>query len=190
MTATSLLGILGTIIGLVRALPQLVTMLRARRAEGVSVDTAAVSAMVSFAWAVYGLWTDQPFVTLATGASGVVFLLIAIFALRYGRTLSELQIAPLWLAVLGVTAYLWGAAGLGIVLAVSILVSNLPQVRLAWREASLADLSLTTWLLSLADGLVWGLYALLEGDRSIMVFGVLQMTTSAAVVAAKLRSSR
>jgi hypothetical protein len=44
MTATSLLGILGTIIGLVRALPQLVTMLRARRAEGVSVDTAAVSA--------------------------------------------------------------------------------------------------------------------------------------------------
>jgi len=44
MTATSLLGILGTIIGLVRALPQLVTMLRARRAERVSVDTAAVSA--------------------------------------------------------------------------------------------------------------------------------------------------
>ena len=63
---------------------------------------------------------------------------------------------PPWLAVLGITAYLfWGAAGLGIVL-------------------------------SFADGLVWGLYALLEGDRSIMVFGVLQMTTSAAVVAAKV----
>jgi uncharacterized protein with PQ loop repeat len=149
-------------------------------------------ALVSFAWAVYGLWTGQPFVTLATGASGIVFVLIAVYALRFGRTVSELRIAPLWLLVIVAAASLWGAQGLGVVLPVSILVSNLPQVRLAWREASLADLSLGTWLLSFADGLVWGLYALLEGDRSIMVFGALQMATSAAIVAAKLfrRSGR
>lgn len=184
--AISVLGMLGTGIGLVRAVPQLARMLLARGAEGVSVGMAANSAIVSFAWAVYGIWTEQPYVTLATGASGIVFLLVTGFALRFGRPASALKITPLWLGLIVTTAVLWGAQGLGIVLPVSILVANVPQVRVAWKDASLADLSLSTWLLSMSDGLVWGLYAVLQEDISIMVFAVFQLTTSAAVVVAKL----
>ena len=72
----------------------------------------------------------------------------------------------------------WTYQGLGLVLPVSILVSNIPQVRVAWKEASLEDLSLGTWLLSMSDGLVWGLYAIIQQDRSIMVFAVFQLVTS------------
>lgn len=180
--AVSLLGLCGTLIGLVRALPQFIGLLRSGGALGVSLDTAATSAIVSYGWTVYGLWTAQPFVALATGASGTVFLLITCFALKYGRRLRELKIAPVWLCVLAAAAWGWQGAGLGMVLPVSILVSNLPQVRVAWKEEDLSDLSLGTWLLSMADGMVWGIYALLQQDIAIVIFAVFQLTTSGAVV--------
>lgn len=153
---SSLLGLCGTVIGLVRAMPQLLGLLRSKEAFGVSVDTAATSAVVSFGWAVYGLLTGQYFVTLATGSSGLVFLLIALFSLRFGRRLSEVRITPVWLIVLITAGLLEREAGLGWVLPVSVLAANLPQLVVAAREDDLKDLSLGTWLFSMADGLVWG----------------------------------
>jgi uncharacterized protein with PQ loop repeat len=187
MNLASLFGALGTALGLVRALPQLVRLLRARQAHGVSVDTAATSAIVSFGWAVYGLLTGQPFVSLATGSSGLIFSAITFFALRSGRRAREFKIAPLWLFVVILTGLLAGKVGLGILLPLSVLAANLPQLWLAFKEGNLADLSLGTWLLSLTDGLVWGGYALSKGDLPILIYAVLQMTTSGLIVAARLR---
>jgi hypothetical protein len=75
---------------------------------------------------------------------------------------------------------------LGVVLPVSVLAANIPQLRVAYKEGNLADLSLGTWLLSMADGVVWGLYSLLQQDASIMVFAAFQLTTSGLIVALKL----
>jgi uncharacterized protein with PQ loop repeat len=186
MNTVSILGTLGTIVGLVRAVPQLVRLSRARQAHGVSVDTAATSSIVSFGWATYGALTSQPYVSLATGSSGVIFAIITVIALRYGRHLREFTIAPLWLGVLLVAGFIAGRAGLGVVLPVSVLAANIPQLRVAWKEGNLADLSLGTWLLSMADGLVWGLYSLLQHDVSIMVFAGFQLITSGLIVALKL----
>ena len=187
MNLASLFGALGTALGLVRALPQLARLLRARQAHGVSVDTAATSAIVSFGWAAYGMLTGQPFVSLATGASGLIFTAITCFALRYGRRTREFKIAPLWLLVVILTGLLAGKVGLGILLPLSVLAANLPQLWLAFKEGDLADLSLGTWLLSLTDGLVWGGYALSQGDLPILIYAVLQLTTSGLIVAARLR---
>jgi len=79
-----------------------------------------------------------------------------------------------------------GETGLGIVLPISVLVANIPQLRVAYKEGNLADLSLGTWLLSMTDGLVWGIYAMLEHDLSIMAYGFFQLTTSGVIVALKL----
>jgi uncharacterized protein with PQ loop repeat len=138
----SLFGSLGTFIGLVRAVPQLLRLLRAREAHGVSVDTAAISSIVSFGWAAYGLLTRQPFVSLATGSSGVIFALVTVFALRSGRQVREFNIAPLWLGILLLAGFVWGESGLGILLPVSVLAANTPQIRVAWKEGNLSDLSL------------------------------------------------
>lgn len=185
MNLPSILGFMGTLLGLVRAVPQLVRLGRARQAFGVSVDTTLTSSIVSFGWAVYGVLTGQVFVTLATGSSGVIFAIVTLLALRYGRKLREFKIAPLWLAVLLLAGLVFGKSGLGAALSVSTLVSNLPQVRVAYREGNLASLSLGTWLLSLSDGLVWGIYALLQGDLSILAYGIFQVSTSALIVALK-----
>ncbi|MBP1468435.1 hypothetical protein EYB53_022170 [Candidatus Chloroploca sp. M-50] len=75
---------------------------------------------------------------------------------------------------------------MGIVLPISVLAANLPQIWVASREGNLADLSLATWLLSMADGLVWGSYTLIQPDMAIMLFAGLQLTTSGLIVALKL----
>jgi uncharacterized protein with PQ loop repeat len=182
MNVAGLLGGIGTLVGLVRALPQLLRLVTRRDAHGVSLDTAATSSVVSFGWATYGVLTDQLPVTLATGSSGVVFALITLFALRLGRRVTELRAAPVWLAVLVVATVIAGDRGLGVLLPVSVLVANVPQLLVAYREPDLTGLSPSTWLLSVSDGAVWLAYALVTGDTAILVFGVLQLTTSATIV--------
>ncbi|MGH2805805.1 MAG: hypothetical protein ACRDKT_00885 [Actinomycetota bacterium] len=183
MQMTTLFGAAGTLVGLVRAVPQLIRILRARDAHGVSVDTAATSAIVSSGWATYGVLTSQPAVTFATGASAVVFVAITIFSLRYGRSAREFRAAPIWFVVLASAVALAGSRGLGVLLPVSVLIANLPQVVIAFREADLSALSPATWMLSVADGVVWLGYSLAGGDGSILLFGMLQTTTSGVIVA-------
>lgn len=185
MNLTSILGALGTLIGLIRALPQLLRLLRTRQAHGVSVDTAATSSIVSFGWATYGALTAQPYVSFATGSSGVIFALITLMALRFGRHLREFKIAPLWLVLLVLAGILAGKAGLGFLLPISVLAANIPQLWVAYKEGNLADLSLGTWLLSMADGLVWGIYSILQQDISIIAFAAFQLITSGLIVALK-----
>lgn len=171
-------------------MPQLFRLLRTRHAHGVSVDTAATSALVSFGWAIYGLLTHQPFVSVATGASGVIFAIITWMALRLGRQVSEFKIAPLWLVALLGVGIIGGTNGLGLALPISVLAANLPQLWVASKEGNLLGLSLATWLLSMTDGLVWGLYAFLQGDSAILVFAGFQLTTSGLIVALKLKQMK
>ncbi len=183
MDAPSILGLVGTLVGLVRAVPQLLRLLRSKKAYGVSVDTAGISSVVSFGWATYGLLTNQPYVSLATGSSGLFFALIALASLRFGRSIREIKITPIWFIVLLFSGLLWGSTGLGSVLSISVLASNIPQLLVAYKENNLSDLSLSTWLLSVADGLIWGVYALLQHDISIMAYGFFQLMTSGLIVA-------
>ena len=183
---SSILGTFGTIIGLFRAMPQLVRLLRAQEAFGVSVDTAATSAICSFSWVAYGVLTDQFYFSLASGLTGFIFALITLFALRFGRQVKEFKVAPIWLAVLLLAGVVAGKNGLGLVLAISVLVANIPQVWLAYKESDLTDLSLGTWLISTIEGLIWLTYSFLQQDVSIMVSAFFQAMTSGLIVALKL----
>jgi uncharacterized protein with PQ loop repeat len=181
----SFLGSIATVLGLVRAVPQLVRLLRAREAYGVSLDSAATAAIVSFGWAAYGFLTNQTYVCIASGSTGLIFALIAFFALRFGRNIKECKVAPLWLVVLLLSA-VFGVSGLGITLPVSVLAANIPQLWVAYKERNLTDLSLGTWSLSITDGLIWFIYALIQHDFSILVYGLFQFSTSGLIVLRKL----
>nr|WP_321396253.1 PQ-loop domain-containing transporter [uncultured Desulfobacter sp.] len=190
MGISAIIGLIGTVVGLVRALPQFIRLLRSKKALGVSVDTALTSSIVSFGWAIYGVMTQQPFVALATGSSGVIFFAITLAALKFGRRIHEIRISLVWLCVLSLAFLLKKEIGLGIILPVSILVSNIPQLVVTVKENDLTDLSLGTWLLSWSDGFVWGVYSLIEHDTSIMIFALFQLITSGAIVCMKLLNNR
>jgi uncharacterized protein with PQ loop repeat len=185
MAFASFLGSAGTIIGLIRAVPQLMRLLRVREAHGVSLDTAATSSIVSFGWAAYGILSDQPYVVFATGSSGLIFAVIALFAVRFGRSVKEFKVSPLWFSILFLAGMLAGKNGLGVMLPISVLAANIPQLWVAYKERDLTDLSLGTWTLSIIDGLVWGIYAFLQHDISIITYGVFQLITSGMIVLLK-----
>lgn len=186
MTAAVILGGLGTVVGLIRAFPQLIRLGLTGDPHGVSVDTAATSSAISFGWATYGFLTGQLPVALATLSSGVVFFLITVMALSLGRRMSEMKTAAVWAVVLVAIGVVWREDGLGVILPLSILVGNVPQLVTAYRESDLTGLSAGTWWFSVLDGLVWFCYSVVTGDRSIAAFGVLQMTTSGLIVARRL----
>ena len=190
MGISAVIGLIGTVIGIVRALPQLIRLLRSKKAMGVSVDTALTSSIVSFGWAIYGVMTQQPFVALATGSSGVIFFAITLAALKLGRRIHEIRISLVWLCVLSLAFLLKKEIGLGIILPVSILVSNIPQLVVTVKENDLTDLSLGTWILSWSDGFVWGVYSFIEHDHSIMIFALFQLITSGAIVFMKVLNNR
>jgi uncharacterized protein with PQ loop repeat len=190
MDAPSILGLIGTLIDLIRATPQLGRLIRARKSFGVSVDTSGTSCVVSVGWTVYGIITHQPYVAFASGIMASFFFIITLVALRLGRSAREFRITPLWFIVLLVSGLSFGKNGLGAVLSVSVLASNIPQIRVAYNEKNLSALSLETWLLSLSGGLVWGLYAILRHDFSIIASAFFQATTSAIIIALKIFKSK
>lgn len=186
MEIAVVLGAIGTIIGLVRALPQLLRLMRTRDAHGVSLDTAATSCVVSAAWATYGVLTEQWAVALASGLTGIVFALITLLALRLGRRVRELRTGPVWLLAVVVATTAAGSKGLGLVLIVGALVANAPQVLVAYREPDLTGLSPSTWALTASDGAVWTLYGAATGDIPILVNNLFQFTTSMAILIRRL----
>lgn len=189
MDAPSILGLIGTLLDLIRAAPQLGRLIRARKSFGVSVDTSGTSCVVSLGWTVYGVVTNQPFVTLASGVMASFFFIITVVALRLGRSVSEFRIAPLWLIILLTAGLSFGTNGLGAVLSVSVLASNIPQIRVAYNEKNLSTLSLETWLLSLTGGVVWGFYGILGIDFSIIASAFFQVTTSIMIIILKIIKS-
>jgi uncharacterized protein with PQ loop repeat len=130
--------------------------------------------------------TDQFYFSLASGLTGLIFALITLFALRFGRQVKELKVAPIWFTVLFLVGVVAGKNGLGLVLAISVLVSNIPQVWLASKESNLTDLSLGTWSISTIEGLIWLTYSLLQQDIAIIVSAFFQAMTSGLIVALKL----
>lgn len=186
MNIILIIGTFGTILGLIRAMPQLIKLWRTQEAFGVSVDTAATSAICSFAWVIYGTLTGQFFFSLSSGLTGLIFALITLFALRYGRQVNEFKVAPIWFVVLLLAGAFAGKNGLGLVLSISVLVANIPQVWLAYKENDLSDLSLGTWSISTIEGLTWLTYALLRQDIAIIVSAFFQTLTSGLIVAIKV----
>lgn len=179
-----------TAIGIVRALPQLARLLRTSDAHGVSPDTAATTSIVSIAWVLYGVLTAQPAVAIASGASAVMFAAVTMIALRLGRSIRELRAAPIWLVALSLAVAIGGVRGLGVLLPVSVLVANTPQLIVAWKESDVSGLSLGTWLLSTLEAMLWGVYGYFSGDITIRVHSTLYLLSSGAIVTLRVMKRR
>lgn len=187
MNTIPIFNIVTVLVGVTRAMPQLVRLLRARHAYGVSVDTAATSMLVSFGWAAYGMLTSQSAIIFASSASATIFALITLSALRFGRQMRELRIAPVWFVVLLLMGGFGGAVGLSIALPISVLAANIPQILVAYKEGNLTDLSLGTWLLALTEGLIWGGYGIVQKDIAVLVNNTFLVITSTIIIILKLQ---
>ena len=177
-----LLGVMGVVVGIVRAVPQLVRLLRKGASGGVSLDTLATTALLSLGWVAYGSMTDQVVLMAATGVSCTFFTVAASVARAQGQSERRLRGAPVLLCLLVATAWVVGSSGLPWLLALTVVMANAPQAVAAGRGVDVVGVSRGTWWLSVADGAVWGAFAILSSIDAMMVYGALQVGSSAVVL--------
>jgi uncharacterized protein with PQ loop repeat len=184
MSPADAIGLAGAILFLLRLLPQPVRLWRRGVPDGVSPQSALNMLVSDLGWMVYGLAVGLvPIWVVTLCALPIdVFLLVL---LRRQVTARQLLLATAWAGVCAGAWAIGGITGLGLALAAAVCVNHLPQVRAALASDELAGIAPTTWLLALADGLLWGTYGLAVGDLPVVLYGVV-IISSALVILTRL----
>ena len=176
-------GVAGNTLTFVQITPQIVRLLRTRRIEGVSPAWAAVGMTINLGWITWvlaeRLWLPIPAVVAAIASFGAVLYLLY----RNGADVR----AALWVSA-GIAVACVGiqqAAGwtvLGTVLGLSNGLYLGPSVVAAWRAHTPVGVSPLSWVLTVLEGAVWGLYGALVAAVPIMVYGATAILLAAAVL--------
>ncbi len=183
---------LANVLGVGMVVPQAVRLHRAQVADGVSAAWVGVSLATNAWWLSYGiqgrLWGLLP---VSVGA-----LAVYAFIARQLRSLAGPQAfgsligsaGGLSLVVLAALAMAgWSAVGLTLGLAYGLQFA--PAVVSAMRSATVAGVSLATWIMATAEAAIWIVYGLAVSDPALVIGGVAG-TLMASVVVARLSAFR
>ena len=176
------LGVIGTVLGILRAWPQVRGIAVHRRTAGVSVQTWALTLLNNASWLTLGVIIGAVPIVISNllSAVGSIAVLTAIQRQLPQKRLGRSAAAALaGVALIGLTS-LGGPAALTVLatmLAVSMFV---PQLLLVLRSGA-AGVSVTTWLVSAVSAGVWLLYAFALGRPSIGACQVVIMPASLVI---------
>ncbi len=174
------------VVALAHPVPQIVRVLRTRSVAGVSGSTTWLGLAINLAWVSYGVARGLvPVAVLSTAyvlGYGVVGALLVARGNRRGIGTGAL--AGVGLAGLVVVG---GWTALGTVLALAVLPQFLPQVVEAWRADDLTGLAPGTYLIAVLDGIVWGGFGVVAGDRPLMLYGLIMCSVAVAVLIPRYR---
>ena len=172
-----LVGAAALLATAVAILPQARRILRVRSTAGVSPVWAILGAVSTATWVVYtalrGLW----WATVADALSCAAYTTTVVMLARHGER-PRLFAGALWLSVFMVAVGVGGLDGLGAVLAVAFLVQVLPSLWTAYRSSDLHGASLSTWMLTCAEGALWATYGAANNDRAVVAFGLVAFSAS------------
>ena len=178
MSTTDALALLASGVFLARLTPQPLRLARSGVAAGVSPLAALNAVIVAVAWIAHGLSAGLP----AVWAVSVLALIpgvwtVVLLAPHIGRR--DLLGAAMWVAALAATA-VFGVfdAALG----VGVIVTQAPQAWRSLREDDLSGIAPATWWLSLLDAVAWGAYGVAVGDRALVGYGAVLLTSTVIVL--------
>lgn len=172
------IGLIASAVFLCRLLPQPIRLARTGVPDGLSPLAAMNAAIADFGWVLYGLTVGL----VPVWAVAVLALLPSTWnavLLRRHVTRRDLLGAGIWLALILGT---WRADRLGVVLGVTVLVCQGPQVWHALRIPDLRGLAPATWWLAIVDASLWGFYGVVERDGALMAYGVVLLSSAVAVL--------
>lgn len=177
---------LAVVVALAHPVPQVVRVLRTRSVAGVSGPTTWLGFAINSAWVTYGVARGLLPVAVLSGAYVMGYVVVGVLLVRRGnrRGIGAGVLAAIGLAALVVVG---GWAALGTVLALAVLPQFLPQVVEAWRADDLTGLAPGTYLIALVDGLVWGGFGAVAGDRPLVLYGVIMCSVAVAVLVPRYR---
>ena len=162
------LGWIGTLLFVVRLLPQPLKLRRSGDTDGVSA-TAFVNATVSDSgWFFHGVAHGLAPIWCSSLVA-VPIDLWTLWHLRRQVGARAVLSGVAWTVALVVAAVAGGRLAFGVVLAASVAVNHAPQVWTALRSHSLSGLAPATWWFGLADAVLWGTYGLAEGVKGVQL---------------------
>ena len=178
MIATTL-GVIGAVLGVVRAWPQVREVAVHRQTAGVSVQTWALTLLNNASWLTLGVVIGAVPIVISNllSAVGSIAVLAAVQLQRHERRLARIAAAGLaGAAVVGLTS-LGGATALTVLATVLAISMFLPQLLLVLRSGA-AGVSATTWLVTAISAAIWLVYAFALGRPSIGVCQVVILPAS------------
>jgi MtN3 and saliva related transmembrane protein len=176
------LGVIGTILGITRAWPQVLQIAVRRQTAGVSVQTWALTLLNNASWLTLGVIIGAFPIVISNllSAVGSIAVLTAVqLQQRQKRMARTAAVALAGAAVVALTSL--GGAGALTVLATALAISMfIPQLVLVLRSGA-AGVSVTTWLVSAVSAGVWLLYAFALGRPAIGACQVVIMPASLVI---------
>ena len=183
----TLAAVVATVVSVSCTWPQLVRIRRTGDIAGVSVTAAALTVSSEVGWTVYlggeGLWSAVPEGALTIAANALLVVAVA----RSGGS------APCRAGCrrrLGRRAprdgSLGGPEAIATLLGLAYVVQLTPAVATAWRTWNPSGIATGTWTLRLIEAVLWGAYGYVRGDPPLVVFGILGVAESAAILARKV----
>ena len=168
----NVVAVVATAVTFVQVVPQIVRLLRLKRTEGASPAWAAIGMVINIGWLAYVIaeefWVTIPAVLAAVVSFGLVLYLL-------WRNGADVRVAVVASVAVGLACVglqlVAGWTVLGTVLGLSNGLYLGPSVYAAWRSYAPVGVAPLTWVLTAAEGILWGYYGVLVEAVPIMVYG-------------------
>ena len=188
LTTLTLVVIAANVLGAAMAVPQARKLLRTRRADGVSVTWAAVSATVNAWWGVYGVAIDDVSIVPVSVVSVGSYVVITVGVLRFATASPRTVLPPALAAVAAVSTVPVSALALdswvsvGITLGALYGVQLLPAVLTVYRTVDVSGVAVATWAIAFAEAALWGVYGFVRTDVGLLTLAATGVVMSTLVM--------
>lgn len=179
------------VLGAAMAVPQARKLLTERRAEGVSVTWATLSAAVNAWWGAYGIGVEDWSIIPVSVVSVTAYLVIAVAVVRYRtdrgpRHVGTAMVVTAAVATLPAIALaIDGWATAGILLGALYAIQLAPAVVGVYRALDVAGVSIATWVIAFSEAVLWGVYGFARHDVGLLALAGTG-TTMASLVLVRL----
>lgn len=165
--------IAATVLAITSLIPQARRLIRTRDTAGVSITWTAIGCVTNAGWFVYvsteGLWASAP----ATVMSSVFYAWLFALLSRLGTPWQvAAKLGAAWAVTLVVMTAFTSLAVLGTVLGLAYSIQVGPSVWTAYRTWAPTGVAPSTWVLTLVQVILWGVYGIAHEDVPIMIYGV------------------
>lgn len=171
MQWVDILGWIGTLVGGLMGVPQLVRLFRTRNVDGLSTATWQAWTATAIAWAVHGVRIGQaPQVTTSVlvfaSAIPIVYLMARELDRGFVRLLLPGLAGGLLLILIDVT---WGSAAFGLVSLIPMLVVNIGQSLELIRSPHVDGVSVVTIAMLTLNQTIWTVWSFAINDPASML---------------------
>jgi uncharacterized protein with PQ loop repeat len=175
-------GWLAAAIFVSRLVPQPWKLWRTKVTVGVAWLGVANAVVSTTGWLIYGLAVDNPILWVPSlVALAPELITLALVGMRPPDARQALLFAC-WAGAVGLAYPLGGAALLGGVIGVGVLMGVLPHVVVALRSSWLAGVARRTWQIALVDGALWGAYSISSREPLTAFYGAVLVSGSVVVL--------